>query len=80
MLPSSFASWLDHRHHSIPEADRVLPVIAQAGPRGMTRGEIGGAIQLERESLDALMDGLVQFGVLTVTWEDGVRVYRAQSL
>ena len=78
MLPHSFASFLDRRNQAIPEADRIVPIIAQTGARGMSRGELGGVIGLERDSLDALLDGLVQFGLLTMAQVHGVRVYRVR--
>lgn len=79
MLNHSFTSWFKRRDHSTPQADQIVPVIARAGPAGMTRGQIGGVIELSRDVLDALLDGLVRFGLLTVRLEDGVRVFRVAS-
>ncbi len=42
----------------------------------MSRGELGRAIELERDTLDSLLDGLVQFGLLTMADVNGVRFYR----
>ena len=75
-LPA-FSSWLKRREIKPPEADRLLPLIAQAGLRGMNRGQIGSVIGLERDVLDQLLDGLVRFGQLRIDVENGVRVYRA---
>lgn len=80
MSISPFRSWARRRQgrdELTPEADKVVPLVAQAGQRGMTRGEIGGVIDLDREALDALLAGLVRFGLLAVTWENGVQVFRA---
>lgn len=77
-----FHSWLHHRdrqHHGhVPTADLVVPLIAQAGEAGMTRADIGKAIgdDLDRDALDDLLAGLVEFGLLAVTRENGLLVYR----
>ena len=76
-LPS-YSSWLQRREIKPPEADRLIPIIAQAGA-GISRGEIGAAIKLDRDVLDELLAGLVRVGVLTVSIENGVRVYRASK-
>ena len=77
----SFHSWLQQRdreqHDHIPAADKVVPLVAQAGQRGMTKSKIGGVIDLERDTLSALLDSLVRFGLLTVSQENGIQVYRA---
>jgi len=73
---TSFATWLQSKHR-MPEADRVVPLIVQAGPEGLSRGQIASAIDLERDTLDELLGGLVRFGTLVVTSQDGVLVYRA---
>ena len=75
-LPT-YSAWLQRRQFKMPEADRLVPIIAQAGQQGMTRGQIGGLIDLDRDALDELLDGLVRFGLLTVSDEDGIRFYRA---
>lgn len=71
----SLASWRRDRDQ-IPLADRIVPIIAQTGPRGMSRGELGRVIELERDTLDSLLDGLIRFGLLRMTVENGVRFYR----
>ena len=76
----SFNSWFKHRDHTTPQADQIVPMIAQAGARGNDRGQIGSVIDLDRDVLDDLLNGLVRFGLLTVRLEDGVRVFRAASL
>jgi len=79
MNPQSFTSYVQRRERGdhIPKADRIVPLIVQAGQQGMTRKEIGAAVDLERDVLDQLLDGLVGFGLLTVGWENGVQVFRA---
>lgn len=65
----------------MPVADLLVPLIAKAGQAGMTRGEIGKAIgdDLDREGLDDLLAGLVEFGLLAVTRENGLLVFRASG-
>ena len=71
----SFTSWLARRDH-VPTADKIIPIITQAGSTGMTRGAIGSVLDLDRDVLDQLLAGLVGAGLLVVTLENGVRVYR----
>jgi DNA-binding IclR family transcriptional regulator len=76
-MPHSFTSWLARRRRQgQPEADRLLSLIAAAGPVGMSRKQLGDAISLERDGLDQLLDGLVQSGILAVADEGGIRVFR----
>jgi hypothetical protein len=74
MTLRSFKSWRDRE--TIPLADRIMPIIAQRGAQGMSRGEIGRIVDLERDVLDQLLDGLVRFGLLIMTDMNGVRYYR----
>lgn len=62
-----------------PEADKIVPMIAAAGPSGMNRKQLGSAIDLERPVLDGLLAGFVQAGLLTFGRENGVPVFRTQS-
>ena len=77
---SSFTSWERRRRHLAPEAERILPLVAAAGTVGMNRFQLGNAVDLNRETLDQLIAGLVGIGLLTVAWERGVPVYRAGVL
>ena len=61
-----------------PEADQIVPLVA-ANSNGMNRKQLGHAIRLDRDVLDGLLDGLVSAGLLTVTWENGVPVFRTQN-
>lgn len=63
----------------MPEVDKVVPLVARAGMAGMTRRQLGGAIRLEPEVLQDLLDGLVRFGMLVVRDEGGVQVYRTSA-
>ena len=74
----SLASWRRDRR-TTPLADTILPLVARYGPHGITRGDIGRLVPLERDTLDNLLDGFVRAGLLTMTDVNGVRVYRRQS-
>ena len=75
----TFAGWL-RGHESkpvrVPEATRLVHLIAAAGPAGVSRGQLGGAIDLPREVVDQLLDALVRAGQLRRATEGGVEVYR----
>jgi hypothetical protein len=78
-----FHSWLHRRdrqrQNHVPAADLVVPLVAQAEEAGMTRADIGKAVgdDLDRDALDDLLAGLVEFGLLAVTSENGLLVFRA---
>jgi hypothetical protein len=81
-MDRSFTSWVRRRQRLdgvMPQADRVLPLVAGAGAAGMTRQQLGHAVRLDRDVLDQLLDGLVLSGLLSLTWESGVPVYRSAS-
>ncbi len=54
-----------------------MPLVAAAGTVGVNRSQFGNAIELDRDTLDRLLAGMVGIGLLTVAWERGVPVYRA---
>ena len=73
-----FSSWIQKQQIKTPEADRILPLIAQAGPQGISRGELGKAIKLDRQVLDEFLDGLVRIGVVQMTNQNGIKTYRTK--
>lgn len=73
-----YSDWLQRRQVKPLEADRILPLIANA-PQGISRGEIGKAIKLDRDVLDSFLDGLVRVGVVRVDLVNGIRIYRAAA-
>jgi len=77
LMEYSFTSWEKRRRHLAPESERILPLIAAAGSAGMNRGQIGNAVQLDRQVLDELLAGMVEIGLLTVMWRDGLPIYYA---
>lgn len=70
----SFKSWRDRR--TTPLADTIMPLVAQRGDLGISRGEIGRLVDLQRDTLDNLLDGFVRAGLLTMTVVNGLRFYR----
>jgi CRP-like cAMP-binding protein len=77
-----FNSWVQRRDRErrehVPEVDRIIPLV-QAAPGGRTRAEIGGAIDLDRETLSAVLDAFVRSGLLLVRRQDGIEVYQARA-
>ena len=51
-------------------------MVAAAGTVGMNRRQLGNAIELDHETLDQLLAGMVGIGLLTVAWEGDVPVYQ----
>lgn len=78
-----FRSWLRRRTGSatplLPESDKVMLFVAQAGPQGITRYKLGRAIKLEPDALNDLLDALVGSGLLTRTWHGEIQVFHARS-
>ena len=69
----TFTEWLAERHYfSAPHG--VVPVVAKAGR--LTRSELGQQLALDPRLLDSLLAAYVAFGLLTVSQENGERVYR----
>ena len=76
----SFHNWMRRRHHLAPEADRILPLLKAASTMGMSRKQIGNAVDLDRDTLDALLGAMVSAGMLLFSWEARGPVYRATGL
>ena len=78
----SFSSWVRHRHGTnnlTPEADKIVPMIAAAGPSGMNRKQIGHASKLDRDVLDQLLAGMAGLGLLVVVAGADGPVYRTSG-
>lgn len=73
----SFRPWVEQRHRRpdshISQSDKIVPLLQQAGPVGMTRKQLGGAIDLEPELVDALLVALLGVGQIRT---DGAGRYR----
>ena len=78
----TFAGWLrehESRPVRVPEATRLVQLVAAAGPAGVSRGHLGGAIDLPLEVVDELLDALVRAGQLRRATEGGLDVYRGPA-
>jgi hypothetical protein len=63
----------------IPDHQKLMLALAQAGQRGLTRAEIGGLVDLDAKVLEELLAALVrstEIGIVQRT--DGQRVFRRQ--
>lgn len=65
MTHTTFRTWLQHYEHSLPEPDRVVQVIAQAGPAGVSRLDLIGEIELPWRFLDALLQQLLDLAQIS---------------
>lgn len=81
MIFESFHSWAGSRSNQpdkhINQSDKIVPLLQQAGPVGMTRRQLGGAINLERELVDGLLRALLDTGQISIAHVGGVNFYRA---
>ena len=65
------------RREHVPEVEKIIPLI-RSSPRGRTRAEITKGVDLERDTLSAVLDSFVQSGFLVVRREGGILVYQAR--
>lgn len=56
-----------------------MPLLKATGTAGMTRKQLGAAVELDRDVLDDLLAGLVSAGLLTLVRQEGGPVYRATT-
>ena len=73
----SFATWERRRRDKRPEPERILPLVAAAGMAGMTRKQIGHAVDIERDVPDELLAGMVGVGLLMLSSDARGPVYRS---
>jgi CRP-like cAMP-binding protein len=77
-----FQSWVQRRDRErrehVPEVERIIPLV-QASPGGRTRAEIAGAINLDRDTLSAVLAAFVRSGLLVVRREGGVEVFQTRT-
>jgi len=73
-----FVQWLEKRESppEISESDRLMRIIMKAGPGGIAESDLKKQIDLPRESVDQLLAGLLGLGLIVVTGQYGVRVFR----
>ncbi len=75
-----FLDWVKSRKQGpvMPQGDKVHHLIQQAGPQGISRGELEANVKLEPETLDSMIQALVDFGRVVVSMESGYRIYRSR--
>jgi hypothetical protein len=73
----SFRVWEKTRRLQ-PQGELIVPMVKASGANGMTRQQLGHALDLDRDVLDQLLIGLVNFGLLTVTTGTAGPVYRCR--
>jgi len=76
----SFTAWEQRRRSISPKADRILPLVKAAGAYRMTRRQIGHAVDLDRDVLDQLLNGLVSAGMLMSSRDARGPVYWATGV
>lgn len=76
-----FQKWVRHRDSQppkqMPECERLLQVVSAAGPRGISRNELGQEIQLAPDTLDELISAFVRLGQINMAKENGEQIIRA---
>lgn len=70
----SFRAWEQTRRLQ-PQADVILPMIKASGLYGMSRRQLGHALDLDRDVLDELLAGLVGVGLLMLSRDARGPVY-----
>ncbi len=76
----SFNNWMRRRRHISPESERILPIVKAAGAMGMSRKQIGHAVDLDRDVLDDLLAAMIGAGMLILSRDARGSVYRATAL
>ena len=76
----SFPSWERRRRDIRPEPERIIPLVVAAGSAGMTRQQLGHAVDIERDMLEELLAGMVGVGLLVLSRDARGPVYRATSV
>ena len=73
-----FTNWLESRKEApqLSESDRLMRIIMKAGPGGIAEGDLKKQIDLPRQSVDQLLEGLLGLGLIVVTGQYGERVFR----
>lgn len=65
------------RREHVPDAVRIVPMVALAGPTGLSRTQIAHALSLEPNALDDLIAALVSVGQLREFRVGDALYYRA---
>jgi hypothetical protein len=76
MTHTGFHTWLQHREHALLEPDRVVQLIAKAGPAGVSRRDLIGEIELPWRLLDALLQQLLDLAQISAVRQGNDIVFR----
>ena len=63
----------------MPECDRLLQVVSAAGPRGISRNELGQEIQLDPDMLDELLAAFHRLGQIAITQQGTDQIVRSTA-
>ena len=80
----TFWKWLEWHHYATKKSPVVTPQCTQVWllirdaerKKGISYGELAGNIDLKPETLQAVIQSLVDFGKVAVSMERGQRIYR----
>ncbi len=77
-----FQTWVQRRDRErrehVPEVEKIIPLV-QAAQGGRARAEIARAIDLDRDTLSAVLDAFVRSGLLVLRRQGGIEVYHASA-
>lgn len=73
-----FQSWLLKRQKILPQSDRLVLLIRQAGPAGIPEGQLRSQVDLPKQLVDDLLAALVSAGQVGVVVRDGKRWHFAR--
>jgi len=76
-MPTSFTQWLEHRPPQVPDAGSLAFRIAQAGQAGVSLDRLCAVIGSSRETLEAMLRGLVTARQVVMLRVGGELRYRA---
>jgi DNA-binding transcriptional ArsR family regulator len=78
MTPTSFLTWVRQKQNRpdrhIAQSDKIIPLLQQTG--GMTRNQLGSAVDLDPNTLNQLLAALVGSGQITLDLTGGIARYR----
>jgi hypothetical protein len=81
MTTAAFSKWINRTKAGpkMPEADQVVPIIRNAGTRGISWQRLTGLLDLEPKLLHRLLSALVDAGQIVAVWQDGCLMFRSAS-
>jgi len=73
----SFAHWLEHRPPEVPDAGSLALIIARAGQAGVSLDHLCAVTRASRETIEAMLRGLVVARQVVALRVGGELRYRA---